>query len=275
MDKPRKFPRRKYFLYIFCTIVVVLAIIKCVRPDWVMPRLNIPSEKATSQMGTFFHRPDSIEQQARKVDSLLLRPRAALTLLTADGQPVKNRVTSVRRFEESFPDLNDVQVATASRLGIPQIANREEARKRMNELVYIGDNPFYSVQPLHHSIPYLVPRAARLLDVICRAFNDSLATKGFAPHKLLVTSVLRTQEDVERLRRSNKNASPNSCHQYGTTFDISYNRFLEIKDGGQSDIRWVTVFKSILAEVLEDQRLMGTCYVKYEVHQSCFHITSR
>ena len=30
-----------------------------------------------------------------------------------------------------------------------------------------------------------------------------------------------------------------------------------------------------LAEVLDDQRKMGTCYVKYEVHQSCFHITAR
>ena len=48
-----------------------------------------------------------------------------------------------------------------------------------------------------------------------------------------------------------------------------------MKEGGESDIQWVTAFKSILAEVLEDQRLMGTCYVKYERHQSCFHITAR
>lgn len=266
--------RRSHFLYVFCAIVIVLGIAKCIHPE-LGKRITAPDKTERETPIAFSHQPDSIELQARKVDSLLMRPRARLSLLAPDGKPVKNRVTSVRRFEESFPDLNDVQVATASKLGIEQIANRDEARHRMQELVYIGDNPFYTVQPLHQSIPYLVPRAARLLDAICRAFNDSLATKGYPPHKLLVTSVLRTKEDIDRLRRFNRNASPNSCHRYGTTFDISYNRFLEIKENGNSDIRWVTVFKSILAEVLEDQRLMGTCYVKYEVHQSCFHITAR
>lgn len=192
-----------------------------------------------------------------------------------DGSPVKNRVTSVPRFETSFPDLNDVQLATASRLGIPMIENRDEAHHRMKDLVYIADNPFYTVQRLHQSIPYLVPRAATLLNQIARAFNDSLATKGYPPHKLLITSVLRTKADVQKLRGFNSNASENSCHQYGTTFDISYNRFLEIEPDGKSNIRWVTVYKSILAEVLNDMREMGACYVKYEVNQSCFHVTAR
>lgn len=141
--------------------------------------------------------------------------------------------------------------------------------------MYIADNPFYTVQRLHQSIPYLVPRAATLLNQIARAFNDSLATKGYPPHKLLITSVLRTKADVQKLRGFNSNASENSCHQYGTTFDISYNRFLEIEPDGKSNIRWVTVYKSILAEVLNDMREMGACYVKYEVHQSCFHVTAR
>lgn len=221
------------------------------------------------------HVPDSIELQAARIDSLLLRKRSPLSLVDANGRPVRNRVVSVSDFGEAFPDLNDVQLATARRLGIPEIENRDDARHHMKELVYIGDNPFYAVQPLKQSIPYLIPRAATLLNEIARAFNDSLATKGYPAHKLLVTSVLRTNEDVRRLRSVNRNASGNSCHRFGTTFDITYNRFLEIKEGGESEIRWVTVFKSILAEVLEDQRKLGTCYIKYEVHQSCFHITAR
>ena len=219
--------------------------------------------------------PDSIELQAKRVDGIFLKERNRLTLLIKDGSPVKNRVTSVPRFETSFPDLNDVQLATASRLGIPMIENRDEAHHRMKDLVYIADNPFYTVQRLHQSIPYLVPRAATLLNQIARAFNDSLATKGYPPHKLLITSVLRTKADVQKLRGFNSNASENSCHQYGTTFDISYNRFLEIEPDGKSNIRWVTVYKSILAEVLNDMRELGACYVKYEVHQSCFHVTAR
>lgn len=265
---------RFHFILAFAVVVVVLGIIKCVCPnlgECFETEATAKEEPASPVVN------DSITRQSAHVDSLLLRARPQLRLLDGSGKPVKNRVTSVVRFETSFPDLNDVQLATAQRLGVPLIANREEAVRRRDDLVYIADNPYYTVQKLNHSIPYLVPRAATLLNTIARAFCDSLVTKGYPLHKLLVTSVLRTKEDVERLRKSNQNASENSCHQYGTTFDISYNRFLEIHDPaeGESQIRWVTVYKSILAEVLEDQRLAGTCYVKYEKHQSCFHITAR
>lgn len=270
--KLRYTPRRIHFLVAFAAIVLVLAVARCVNPRLALPRLIPDGNKADSVAA---HKPDSVELQAAAVDALLLKERKALVLVKADGTRVKNRVTSVPRFETSFPDLNDVQLATASRLGVSQIENREAARHRLKDLVYIADNPYYNVQRLRESIPYLVPRAATLLNQIARAFNDSLCTKGYPPHKLLITSVLRTKEDVERLRRFNQNASENSCHQYGTTFDISYNRFLEIRPDGKSDIRWVTVYKSILAEVLNDMRQAGACYVKYEVHQACFHITAR
>ena len=269
--------RRSHFFLAFTVIVLILAIVKCVNPNIGENRTSCSNKLKNNPIteANKADKTDSIAMQSEKVDKMLLRARQKLTLLKPDGSPVKNRVTSVRRFEESFPDLNDVQLATAERVGISHIENRSEAQKRMDDLVYISDNPFYNVQKLNQSIPYLVPRAAVLLNEIARAFNDSLATKGFPPHKLIVTSVLRTREDVKRLRRFNSNASENSCHQHGTTFDISYNRFLRMKEGGESDIQWVTAFKSILAEVLEDQRLMGTCYVKYERHQSCFHITAR
>ncbi len=265
-------PRRIHFLTAFVLIVIALAITKCINPQLALPRLLSENDSIKNEPK---HVPDSIELQAKRVDGIFLKERNRLTLLKKDGSPVKNRVTSVPRFETSFPDLNDVQLATASRLGIPMIENRDEAHHRMKDLVYIADNPFYTVQRLHQSIPYLVPRAATLLNQIARAFNDSLATKGYPPHKLLITSVLRTKADVQKLRGFNSNASENSCHQYGTTFDISYNRFLEIEPDGKSNIRWVTVYKSILAEVLNDMREMGACYVKYEVNQSCFHVTAR
>ena len=269
---PHYTPKRQHFLIGFCTIVIALAVTKCINPQWAMPRL-LSNNSADSIKHK--HVPDSIELQAMHVDSIFLKERRPPVVVKADGTPVKNRVTSVPRFEDAFPDLNDVQLATASKLGIAQIENREAAHKHMKDLVYIADNPFYTVQKLHQSIPYLVPRAATLLNEIARAFNDSLVTKGYPPHKLLITSVLRTKEDVQRLRNFNSDASQNSCHQFGTTFDIAYNRFLEIEDDGTSHIRWVTVYKSILAEVLNDMRQVGACYVKYERNQSCFRVTAR
>ena len=64
---------------------------------------------------------------------------------------------------------------------------------------------------------------------------------------------------------------------YGTTFDISYNKFLLVTDPdkGRSELVYVTPPKGILSEVLEDLRLAGACYVKFEKKQSCFHITAR
>lgn len=276
---------RTHFFTVFCTIVAILAVARCINPRIAMPRPFNPD--ATAQAGSPTTQPngaaqatDSITRHAAHVDSLLLRSRNPLHLLRPDGTPVRNRIISVPRYDTAFPDLNDLQLATATSIGIPHIADRAEAQRRKDQLVYIADNPYYTVEPLRQSIPYLVPRAATLLNTIARAFNDSLVTKGYDPHKLIVTSVLRTRQDVSRLRRLNRNASENSCHQHGTTFDISYNRFIDVSNCSATpdslgSVHWVTAFKQILAEVLADQRRLGTCYVKYEVKQSCFHITAR
>jgi len=265
---------RKHFLLGFAAVVLSLLVIKCANPAITLPRFLRPAADAPAAPAVPI---DSIALQQARADSLLLRPRAPLRLTDAQGRPVRNRVTSVSDFAEAFPDLNDVQLATARRIGIACIADRAEAMRRKRDLVYIADNPFYKVNPLSHSIPYLVPRAATLLTEISRAFVDSLASKGLPFHKLVVTSVLRTRHDVDRLRRVNRNASENSCHQHGTTFDISYNQFVRVQDpsGPALPQTWGVTLKSVLAEVLEDQRQRGTCYVKYEVKQACFHITAR
>lgn len=272
---------RKHFLAFFAIIVFSLLIIRCANPAITQPRTPSAGEQSSTflsrKLSTGKAATDSIETQQARIDSLLLRPRPDLQLTDSTGKPVKNRVTSVRSFAESFPDLNDVQLATAQRIGISSIADRQEAMRRKKDLVYIGDTPFYHVNRLSHSIPYLVPRAATLLTEISRAFVDSLASKGLPFHKVVITSVLRTRSDIDRLRRINHNASENSCHQYGTTFDIAYNQFIRVQDpdGPEQPQTWGVTLKSVLAEVLEDQRLLGTCYVKYERKQACFHVTAR
>lgn len=270
MKRPFTF-KRAHFLLAFVFIVIALGITKCINPDLTLPRLfsdNPPKQTVQESL-------DSIQLQTLKVDSIFLKKRNQPTLLKSDGTSVKNRVIGIADYDSTFHDLNDVQLATASSIGIPQIENREEAHKHMKELVYIGDNPYYIVAELTQSIPYLVPRAATLLNEIGRTFNDSLATKGYPPCKLIVTSVTRTKEDVRRLRKINVNATENSCHQYGTTFDITYNHFLEVKSNGSGTMKWDEAYKEILAEVLKDMREKGTCYVRFEVKQPCFHITAR
>ena len=192
----------------------------------------------------------------------------------ADGSVARHRIYSVPGYDVSFPDQNDVQLTAAHQWGVKPVADSTEAAKRIKELVYIGSNPYFYVDRLRNSIPYLVPRASVLLQDIGRNFFDSLQIKGIPLHKIIVTSVLRSKADVAKLRGKNQNATENSCHLYGTTFDVCYNRYKTVQAPGERrrEVRNDTL-KYILAEVLRDMREQNRCYIKYEVHQGCWHIT--
>ena len=194
-----------------------------------------------------------------------------------DGSLVKNRIYSVPTFKNTFPDMNDVQMASAVKNGVSPVKNRQDAEKRMKELVYIGANPYFHVDRLNNSVPYLVPKASILLQDIGSAFFDSLQIKGIPLHKIIVTSVLRTKEDIDKLRSRNYNATENSCHLYGTTFDLCYNRYITVEDPEGPRQRAVRndTLKWVLSEVLRDFRQQNRCYIKYEVKQGCFHMTVR
>lgn len=190
-----------------------------------------------------------------------------------------HNIRGVVSYKRSFNDLNDVQLATAKRIGIRPIASREEAEDEVESayLERIASCERYDVDSLTHSIPYLIPKASALLDTIGVNFLDSLKHKGLNPNKIIVTSVLRTKDDVKRLRRTNGNASLNSCHFYGTTFDISWKRFTKVEHPEGRPMQDVSAdtLKLVLSEVLRDLRKADRCYVKYELLQGCFHITAR
>lgn len=189
------------------------------------------------------------------------------TELAAD---MPHRIMSVPNYKKAFPDSQSVQIVAAERWGVRPVKNREDAEKRKKELVYVGESPYYHVDRLNSSIPYLVPRAAILLQDIGQAFFDSLYVKGVPFNKLIVTSVLRSMDDVAKLQRHNQNATERSCHLFGTTFDICYNRYYPVTQPVRDDtLKWV------LSEVLRDKREEGRCYIKYEVKQGCFHMTVR
>ena len=187
-----------------------------------------------------------------------------------------HKIFSVPDFKNTFPDENDVQLIAADKNGVRPPKDRAEAEHRLSDLVYVGANPYFYVDNLMQSIPYLVPKASMLLQDIGKSFYDSLYVKGIPLHQIIVTSVLRTDEDVARLKQFNHNATENSCHRYGTTFDICYNRYKTVSVDAEprrqvrnDSLKWV------LSEVLRDKREAGRCYIKHEVKQGCFHITVR
>lgn len=186
-------------------------------------------------------------------------------------------IRGVISYKRSFGDLNDTHMAVAKKIGIKPIQGREAAKNQGSKLVEIESGDLYQVDSLTHSIPFLIPKASALLDSVGANFLDSLESKGLNPNQIIVTSVLRTQDDVKKLRRVNINASANSVHMYGTTFDVSWKRFFKVEDPDgrpMQDVRADTL-KLVLSEVLRDLKKKDMCYIKYELKQGCFHITAR
>lgn len=263
------------YLQVFGIVVILLALYRCAHPE-----ISVDKNPSNSQ--------DSIQCPVPK-DTLHTRDvvgflpkeyihRDSLSCSDTRYQTnVPHKIYSVPRFSDCFPDQQQEHITAATRWGVKRVKDRDEAERRKNELVYVGANPYFHIDKLHNSIPYLVPQAAKLLNDIGRQYFDSLHIKGIPLHKIIITSVLRTEDDVRRLRKRNSNATENSCHLYGTTFDVCYNRYLTVYDPRKGERRAVTndTLKWILAEVLRDIRLEGRAYIKYEVKQGCFHITAR
>lgn len=203
-----------------------------------------------------------------------VREKQWLALGPIENHPV--RIYDVR-YQKEFNDLNPVHLEAAAAIGVAPVKNREEAVKKKGKLVLVEDTDAYVIQDLTHSIPYLVPRAKDLLDLIGRNFQDSLASHGLNPNKMVVTSVMRTEEDVAALRKRNTNASENSSHCYGTTFDLSYWRYVKVEDLRGRPYADVPpeYLRAVLGQALRDIHNEGLCYVKYERKQNCFHVTVR
>lgn len=269
------------YLQSFCLIVILLGIIRVISPRLAMTTdekricdsLKCYEDSLKNYEDSLKNMADSIEK------SYKLSPKKnVIAKARSNDIPKPHRIISVKSYSEAFPDSQSVQEASARKWGVKPVQNREEAEHRKSELVYVGSNPFFFVEPLYWSIPYLVPKASVLLQDIGRNFIDSLHVKGLPAHKIIVTSVMRTKEEVARMKRFNGNVSENSCHMYGTTVDIAYNRYLKVEeDHPYSKEETVADFrlKQILSEVLADMRSRGRCWVKYEKKQSCFHLTVR
>lgn len=261
---------KKTYLQVFGLIVIFLAFIRCLFPSIAEPKAN--SNMKTPSISHEHQVPSKeleAEMTVRTVSAVKSR------FFKSDGTLTRNPIYSVPHFGNTFPDQNDVQLLSAKKHGVDAVIDRADAERRKTELVYVGSNPYFHVDKLYSSIPYLVPKASVLLQDIGRNFFDSLQIKGIPLHKIIVTSVLRSKEDVKKLRGYNGNATENSCHLYGTTFDICYNRYKTVEDptGPKRRVVRNDTLKWVLSEVLNDLRREKRCLVKYEVKQGCFHIT--
>ncbi len=273
--------KKKIFLGLFGGTVALLGLVRLAFPEVTggeeaEPTLPVeepvpPRENSSTTTGV-------LEFSRGGTDSTARWSRLPLLEQDSAGNVKWHPVRSVPSYAECFPDVQDVQIVAARKWGVRPVRDRKEAEHRRRELVYVGACPFFCIDSgMTHSIPYLVPRASELLTAIGRSYLDSLYVKGIPLHRIIVSSVLRTEDDVNRLKERNGNASEQSCHRFGTTFDICYNRYSTVSPPGEPERRTVQndTLKWVLSEVLRDIREQGRCYIKYERKQGCFHITVR
>jgi hypothetical protein len=255
--------KKKIFYGLCGSTVAILGVVRLCNPHVVQPYSECV--------------PDSVAE--KPVARVAKKPAKRVTENpVAQVHRPRHRVLGVHSYEESFPDVQDVQIVAARRWGVKPVQNRQAAEQRKQDLVYVGANPYYCIdKTMRQSIPYLVPRASDLLQQIGKNFIDSLYVKQIPLYRIIVSSVLRTEDDVARLRRINGNANEQSCHRFGTTFDIKYVFYDPVGHADGSPCEYVSdaILKPVLAEVLRDLREQGLCYVKHERKQSCFHITVR
>ena len=273
--------KKKIFLGLFCGTVLLLGGVRLAFPGVTGVEggeKTPPAEIANAARGDGQRRTRGLPSPHAAFETPPKGPELSKLTPDPEGRVKWHPVRSVYSYAECFPDVQDVQIVAARRWGVRPVRNRQEAEHRRKELVYVGANPFFCIdRKMTHSIPYLVPRAATLLSTIGRSYLDSLYIKGIPLHRIIVSSVLRTEDDVARLAQRNGNASTESCHRFGTTFDICYNRFSTVSPPGEPERRAVQsdTLKWVLSEVLRDIRAKDMCYIKYEVKQGCFHITVR
>ena len=173
-------------------------------------------------------------------------------------------------YEELFADYNSIQLPPATDNGIEPIENLHDAYRLRQPLVKIASCEAFFLDSLTHSMPFLVPKAALLLEDIGCAFSDSVCARGGSPYQIIVTSCTRSKFTVSKLLKVNQNASERSCHMFGTTFDLSWVRFMPYNNDYRINAEDL---KNVLGHVLLEFKNNKRCAVLYEIGQCCFHIT--
>lgn len=143
-----------------------------------------------------------------------------------------------------------------------------------HKIVRIDTCAYFTVAQLTHSYPFVVSAVVPFLAELGKRFQLRLANTSLAKAKFQLTSLLRTEHSLKRLRRINRNATKNSTHLHGTTIDIAYDTFHDTHNQSLSD-DVVNYLKEQLAATLYELRNEKKCWVLYERFQPCFHVVIR
>lgn len=219
------------------------------------------------------------------------RERARLAALGDSVRAAFGRAGTLgaREVAELRQDVNAEQVAAARALGVRVSgdAGRERLR-REGRLVALGDSTAYWVlRDMEHSVPYVTPDARAMLVELGRRFHARLDSLGLPRYRMKVTSALRTGATQADLRRTNSYASRTvSAHEFGTTVDVSHERFAVPAPSGdprtwameaevleEVEREHAKVLQAELGRAVAEMRDEGALLVMMENRQPVYHMT--
>ncbi|HET6764505.1 MAG TPA: DUF5715 family protein [Longimicrobiaceae bacterium] len=223
------------------------------------------------------------------VDSAALRVRIAAQHDSVEAAFARARPLGASEVARLRQDVNAEQVATARRLGIPPSTDAEIRRLLASgRLVALADSTeFWVLRDMDHSVPYVTPNARGMLMELGRRFHARLDRLGLPRYRMKVTSALRTDETQARLRKINSYAARTvSAHEFGTTVDVSHERFAVpadpsplpgaemraemLDDAGKAH---ATVLQAELGRAIAEMRDQGALHVMMENMQPVYHMT--
>lgn len=223
---------------------------------------------------------------------------AALASLAAERDSVlaafeRAKPLTAREVAELRLDRNAEQIAVARELGVRAGGDAAvQALLRQGRLVELPDSTeHWILRDMDHSVAYATPDARAMLVELGRRFHARLDRLGLPRYRFKVTSVLRTDETQAALRRVNANASRVvSAHEFGTTVDISHERFAvpapndarrtprELRQLREEMLEEVgkehsRALQAELGRAVDEMKAQGALLVMMEDQQPVYHMT--
>ena len=129
--------KKKIFLGFSGGVVILLTALRLVFPS-VTGSLALEATSVPDGTGAFRPSLDHAAAHMGEEDSL------SAGHLFGDVPPY-HPIYSVHSYEDCFPDLQDTQIVAARQWGVSPVRDRREAEARKSELVYVGANPYFSI----------------------------------------------------------------------------------------------------------------------------------
>jgi hypothetical protein len=140
------------------------------------------------------------------------------------------------------------------------------------KLKLVESNEYFMVDTMVHSFPFVTPKTYEFLMEMGRRFHQKLRNTPLICTKLNLTSMMRTLQSIEGLRKRNRNAVSLSSHLHGTTFDVSYRNFYSSLALSKAEVLYLG---DQLVKTIWEMRNEGKCYATYEYRQTCIHVVVR